>query len=253
MKFHKHILAAVAVIAIGAAGTGAYLLNDDEARHTVAAKAEQLGVLPAPFQADTVGGYTPGDDFTKYATAGTPTGSMDAYRLLERCQSQRQLDPGKTNPELLNACDGITEEMMQRGPTLLAEALVKGQMPEAATEMFWLLYPLPSDKLAEARKDPTMVQAFGAMVDTLRDAASHDKSAITALALLYTRDGIVERNPMQALTYVVALQALNPGDPRMQGSRDKAVADLAKELTPEQTRAAREAGLALARNCNCQG
>ncbi len=65
-------------------------------------------------------------------------------------------------------------------------------------------------------------------------------------------DDTGERDAEKALVYVTALHELQPA-PCFEKARAQLIAELSEGLNPEQVARAREAGLKLARQCDCRG
>jgi hypothetical protein len=206
---------------------------------------------PAAFELSANPGGTPGDDYARHAAISTPQAAFDAYRLVEACQRQRQYDPDKTNPELRDACVGITPQMEREAGQLIAYAMAHN-VEGAAVEFWRAINRVPVEQLSEVAESPSMREGVQTMIAALKVAAQYEREAIAALSLLYGRTTpIQQRDPAQALTYVTALRALSKG-PALAAS-DAYVERLVAELTPEQVQQARSAGLELARQCNCRG
>jgi hypothetical protein len=258
-------LKATAVALAVAVGLGYYAAHDEatrdkqhsakaqaptQAQRTAPAEPTAQGTLPAPFRPDS-GGGTPGDDFKRWAAIGTVEAAFDAYRLVEACQRQRQYDPDKTNPELVHACDGITPDMERQAGELLAFAMAQN-VPGAAVEFWKHINRASDEQLKEVAESPSMREGVQTMIAALKVAAQSDREAIAALSLIYGRSTpIQQRDPAQALTYVTALRELNKG-PTLAMS-DAYVQRLIAELTPDQARAAQDAGRLLAKQCDCRG
>jgi hypothetical protein len=243
-------LAVVAAVGYGVYETGELGRQQQAAVPTPAAKSTQT---PAPFQSEPtlIAGGTPGDDVRRYIeNVGTPGAAFDAYQLLVTCDraERNMLD------DTAEKCAGITPEQRARTGELLVTAMMHG-IPGAAAEFARTLMGAPADALAQRRRDnPEFDKAVQTIVARLEESAPRDRDAISVLATLYRQTNAItgQRDAEKALTYVTAFIELRPA-PYLAKAHATLVDQLSADLTPQQAARAREAGLKLARQCDCKG
>jgi len=204
---------------------------------------------PAPFAAADRLGYTPGDDVTRYVALGTPTAAFDAWTLIDACERAER----HALPDVAARCNGITQRHRRKAGELLGTAMMAG-VHGAAVEYVQAILGVPREEIAPARRDnPNIDKAVRTAVEKLEEAAPRDLGAIRMLSRLYRHAHPVtgERNAEKALVYMTAEHELVPAA-GFEKARQRYVASLTVDLTPEQVQRAREAGLQLARNCDCK-
>ncbi len=241
---------AIALAVVAAVGYGAHerkeLLRQQQA--AVPASAPQAAP-PAPFAAADRLGYTPGDDVTRYVALGTSTAAFDAWKLIDSCERAER----HALPDMAARCNGITQQHRRKAGELLGTAMMAG-VHSAAFEYMQVILGVPREELAQGRRDnPNVDKAVSIAVEKLEEAAARDLNAIRMLSRLYRGAHPVtgERNAEKALVYMTAEHELVPAAGFEKG-RQRYIASLTVDLTPEQVQRAREAGLQLARNCDCK-
>ena len=243
-------LAVVAAVGYGVHEIGELGRQQQAAAPTPATKSAQP---PAAFQSEPtlIAGGTPGDDVRRYIeNVGTPSAAFDAWRLLVTCDRAERNQADDTAEK----CAGITPEQRARTGELITVAMMSG-VQGAAAEFARVLMVAPGEAVAQRRRDnPEFDKAVDTIVGKLREAAPNDREAIRALAILYRQTNAItgQRDAEQSLLYFTAWHELQPA-PGFEKARAIVIAEVSEGLSPEQVARAREAGLKLARQCNCRG
>jgi hypothetical protein len=247
MRF-KATAIAIAIAAVAAVGYGIHE-RGQLGRPQQAAAPTSEPAPPAPFAAADRRGYTPGDDVARYVALGTPTAAFDAWRLIDSCEHAER----HALSDAAERCNGITQQDRRKAGELLGTAMMEGVHGAAVAYMQFIL-GVPREEIAQARRDnPNIDKAVSTAVEKLEEAAPRDRLAIKMLARLYRDAHPVTgaRNAEKALVYMTAEHELVPAA-GFDTARQRYVASLTVDLTPEQVQRAREAGLRLARNCDCK-
>ena len=238
-------------IALGVAaviGYGVMQRNEPGGQQRAAGSAPASNAAPPAAFADAdKGSYTPGDDVTRYVALETPTAAFDAWKLIHGCQKAERHDlVGRAE-----RCNGITQEQRGMAGALLGTAMMAG-VHGAAVEYVHLMYSVPRKELEQARRDnPNHDKAVRTALEKLEEVAPRDLQAIRLLARLYKGPNAItgERNAEASLKFFTAEHELQNTPEKY---RAPIVAGLTERLTPEQVKRAREAGLQLARHCDCK-
>lgn len=223
--------------------------------------ADQPSAPPARPSMPTSTG-TAGADYRRYLAMGTPTALQDAYRLVADCRRSRQLAATSAalrphddkalrdmldaeTTRLSHACDDITGEMEHQRLALLERAAAAG-VRDAAVELLsegYLGDPLAA---VQRREDPGVRAWTRRALDYLETASLRgDRNAIVTLAILYDNENsLTGRQPVQALKYLTAAQAML--DRPLRAAEHAQLARLVAQLSPQQAAAAQEAGRRLA-------
>jgi hypothetical protein len=239
---------AIALAVVAAVGYGIHERKEPGGRQQAAAPVPEAGPS-APFAASDLLGYTPGDDVTRYVALGTPTAAFDAWKLIDSCERAER----HAQPDMAARCNGITQQHRRKAGELLSTAMMAG-VHGAAVAYTHVILGVPREELAQARRDNANIdKVVSTVVEKLEEAAPRDKEAIRVLSRLYRHGNPVtgERNAEKALVYLTAEHELVPAA-GLGEARQRYVASLTVDLTPEQIQRARDAGLQLARNCDCK-
>ena len=237
---------AIALAVVAAIGYGVHE-RKELGRQQQAAAPTSEAAPPAPFAAADQRGYTPGDDVTRYVALGTPTAAFDAWSLIVACERAER----NGMPDARERCNGVTQEHRRRAGALLSVAMMEG-VQGAAVEYAHTIMGVPREELAQARRqNPDVDKAVNTVVEKLQESATGDREAIRMLARLYRASNPItgERNAEKALMYATAEHELLK-TPEVY--KAPVLADLTASLTPEQVQRARDAGLQLARRCDCK-
>ena len=244
MRFKAFAIALAVVAAVG------YGVHERGELGRQQATAPTLEAAPtAPFAAGDRLGYTPGDDVTRYVALATPTAFFDAWSLINGCEHAER----HSLPDAAARCNGITQQHRRKAGELLGTAMMAG-VHGAAFEYMQVILGVPREEIAQGRRDnPNVDLAVSTAVEKLEEAAPRELNAIRMLSRLYRGAHPVtgERNAEKALVYMTAEHELVPAAGFEKG-RQRYVASLTVDLTPEQVQRARESGLQLARNCDCK-
>jgi hypothetical protein len=218
-------------------------------RAAVPASAPQAGP-PGPFAAADARGHTPGDDVDRYVAMGTPAAGFDAWALIDACERAER----HALPDRAERCNGITQQHRRKAGELLGTAMMAG-VHGAAVAYMKVIWDVPREELAQGRRDnPNIDTALKTAVEKLEEAAQRELRAIQMLARLYRHADPVtgKRDPERALMYTTAERELKGPAPGFEKSQRMLLDELTTGLTPEQIKRAREAGLQLARQCDCK-
>ena len=241
---------AIALAVVAAVGYGVHERNELGRQQQAAAPTPAPQASPpAPFAITDRLGYTPGDDVTRYVALGTPTAAFDAWTLIDACERAER----HALPDVAARCNGIMQQHRRKAGELLGTAMMAG-VHGAAVAYAHVILGVPREEMLQGRRDnPNIDRAVTTVVEKLEEAAPREKEAIRVLARLYRHKNSItgERNAEKALVYLTAEHELVPAA-GLDKARQRYVASLAVDLTPEQVQRAREAGLRLARNCDCK-
>jgi hypothetical protein len=240
---------AIALAVVAAVGYGVYE-RKELGRQQQAEAPSPAAAPPAPFAGADQRGYTPGDDVARYVALRTPTAAFDAWSLIDACERAER----NALPDAAARCNGITQQHRRAAGALLSAAMMAG-VRGAAVAYTHVILGVPREEIVQARRDnPDLDKAVSTVVEKLEEAAPRDKEAIRVLARLYRHGNAItgERNAEKALVYVTAERELRPPTPSFERSDRMSLDDLTVSLTPEQVKRARDAGLQLARTCDCR-
>jgi hypothetical protein len=252
MRF-KATAIAIAIAAVAAVGYGVHERGQLVRPQAASGPSAKPAQAPAPFQAEAtlIAGNTPGDDVRRFIeNVRTPSAAFDAWRLLVTCDRAER----HQSDDAAEKCAGITPEQRARTGELLTVAMM-GNVQGAAAEFARVLMVTPDEAVAQRRRDnPEFDKAVDTIVGKLQEAAPNDREAIRALAILYRQTNAItgQRKAEQSLLYFTAWHELQPA-PGFDKARAVVIAEVSEGLTPEQVSRAREAGLKLARQCDCRG
>lgn len=206
---------------------------------------------------------TPGDRIRELNKSPLPRDRYESFQLVKRCLAAKSLEANIKNtvqserrasyPELdefKGACDGIFDQELGSRRENLKIALA-AHIPGSAHEFYMDGFNGDWSAVTQRPDDPLVKEWLHQSVAALQESAKQgDTEAMLDLNQLYKSGGPVERDPGQALTYLVARATVmaQRGHP----IPESFISNQEKGLTADQVAAAMAAAKAITDQC-CKG